>query len=105
MAKGKKYPNWKEKVHEWETSGKSANVWCKENQIPATTLVGWKKRLNHSSKNQRLESKKPFIELKDSSLSNSGIVLECHGVKIHIEQGFNNTVLKQCLVCLGGVAC
>lgn len=105
MAKGKKYPNWKEKVHEWEISGKSANVWCKENQIPTTTLVGWKKRLIHSSKNQRLESKKPFIELKDSSSSNSGIVLECHGVKIHLEQGFNNTVLKQCLACLGGLAC
>lgn len=105
MSKGKPNPNWKEKVLEWEASGKSAKAWCKEHQIPLTTLSGWKKRLNKLSKNQTTEFHRPFIELKDKPSSNSGIFLECHGVKIHLEPGFNAAVLKQCLVSLRGDAC
>jgi hypothetical protein len=105
MSKGKPDPNWKEKVLAWEVSGKSAKAWCKENQIPFTTLSSWKKRFKQLRKNQTTESYRPFIELKDKHSSNSGIFLECHGVKIHLELGFNAAVLKQCLVCLKGTTC
>ena len=105
MSKGKPDPNWKEKVLEWKASGKSAKAWCKENQIPFTTLSGWKRRFNQLSKNQTTKSHRSFVELKDKPSPNSGIFLECQGVKIHLEPGFNLTILKQCLACLRGAAC
>src|SRR5436190_21312057 len=102
----KKNPNWKEKVLEWKASGKSANAWCKENQIAVPTFASWKKRFNELNKDLSLiDSNKPFVELKDSRNLNSGIFLECQGVKIHLEPGFNVAVLNQCLACLRGDAC
>ena len=34
MAKGKPNPGWKEKVLEWQSSGKTIPAWCQENKIP-----------------------------------------------------------------------
>lgn len=105
MPKGKPNRNWKEKVLEWEASGKSAKAWCKQNKIPFTTFSGWKMRFKKLRKNQTTEFDRPFIELKEKPSPISGIVLECHGVKIHLEPEFNAAVLKQCLACLGGGGC
>jgi hypothetical protein len=111
MAKGRPDPNWQQKILEWQASGKKAQVWCKEQQIPQTTFSGWKKRLKNSFKatQQNAQSSTDFIELKDHPQSNSetcsGISLEYHGIKIHLNSGFNQVVLKQCLACLGGVSC
>ncbi len=111
MAKGRPDPNWQQKVLEWQASGKKSVVWCKENQIPYTTLLGWKQRLEHPRQRQRPKAQpsQGFIELRDQPVSNSGtcsgITIECHGIKIRLEAGFNADVLQQCLACLGGVSC
>jgi hypothetical protein len=112
MARGTHDQNWKQKVLAWRASGKSGSAWSKENQIPYTTLLGWKRRFENSTKERPLsnaESSKAFIELKDQPISNSGtysgVTLEHQGIKIRLETGFNPVVLKQCLACLGGVSC
>jgi hypothetical protein len=111
MAKGRPDPNWQQKVLKWEASGQNARAWCKENQIPYTTFMGWKRRLENRSPSllSKIQQPKGFIELKDPSVSNagthSGIALEYHGIKISLEVGFKTDVLKQCLACLGGVSC
>lgn len=88
---------------EWSASGKSAKVWCEENKIPSNTLSGWKKRLNKLELNNNLiNSKTEFIELKNHELSDSGISLECYGIKIHLKTQFDLCALKQCLNCLRG---
>ena len=88
MAVGKADPKWKEKVFEWQASGKSVSVWCLENQISATTFYGWRARLEKSSKPfikpKDMTVKQEFVELKDQQSCTSGIILECEGVKIHI---------------------
>lgn len=106
MAKGKPDPNWKERVKEWESSNKSPKDWCKENQIPYTTLCGWRDRLKKSDYNKiPSNSPKNFIELKDQDASDPGIILECYGVKILLKRNFDKIVLKECLDCLGGIPC
>lgn len=105
MAKGKPDPNWKQKVLAWKASGMSGPAWCKENNTPYTTFIGWKQRFENANKNQAAIPPTRFIELKDPPSSVSGITLEYQGLKICLEIGFNPTVLKQCLTCIGGIAC
>ena len=104
MPKGKPNPNWKKLVHEWRDSGKSARVWCQEQQIPMNTLSGWKKRLKlfeGDSDGKKLQ--KPFVELKDIRPSvDSGVLLEIDGVNIRLQVDFDETVFRQCLDCLRG---
>jgi hypothetical protein len=103
MAKGKANPNWKRLVLEWKASGKTSKAWCEENKIPINTLSGWKKRLKKDElANAPSECKTGFIELKNHELSESGIFLECKGIKIHLKSQFDPSVLKQCLNCLRG---
>jgi len=106
MAKGKRDPKWKEKVKEWEFSNKSTKVWCKENQIPYTTLCGWRHRLKKSNQNKTSNNlPNNFIELKDRIPLDPGIILECHGVSILLKRNFDKNTLKDCLDCLRGVTC
>lgn len=106
MAKGKPDPNWKEKVKEWESSNKNPKAWCKENQIPYTTLLGWRERLKKSNHNKiSINPTKNFIELKNRVPSDPGIIIECDGVKILLRRDFDKIVLKDCLDCLRGVLC
>jgi hypothetical protein len=103
MAKGKANPDWKKLVLEWRASGKSSKDWCEKNKIPNNTLSGWKKRLKKLElNNDSINAKTGFIELKNRELSDSGISLECNGVKIHLKTQFDSSVLKQCLNCLRG---
>jgi hypothetical protein len=107
MAKVRPNSNWQQKVLEWQASGKSGMAWCKENQVPYTTFMGWKQRFENPHKGPRTnnQSSKAFIELKDQPLPDSGIALEYQNIKICLQAGFDPIVLKQCLVCLGGVSC
>ncbi len=104
MAKGKPNPNWKKIVLEWQASGKSIKSWCQENKIPITTLCGWKNRLKKSNTDS-VKATAGFIELKEQIQSDPGIILEYEGIKIHLKEKFDKTVLKQCLDCLRGVSC
>lgn len=106
MSRGKPNPDWKKLVLKWLDSGKSPKIWCEENNIHPNTLLGWKKRLEkHELKNIHVESKTQFVELKNRELSESGISIECNGIKIHLKTQFDFSVLKQCLEVLRGVVC
>ena len=107
MAKGKPNLLWKEKVLEWQKSGKNARSWCYENKIPYTTFCGWRSRLKHFEKKGALtpKTKSGFIELKEQQHVDPGIILEYRGVKIQLRANFNAMMLKRCLDCLGGVPC
>src|SRR5262245_8723945 len=107
MAKGKSNPLWKEKILEWQQSGKNSRAWCLENKIPYTTFCGWRNHIKNFQEKEDLtpKPKSGFIELKKQDDLNPGIILECNGVKIHLMADFDAIVLKRCLDCLRGAPC
>lgn len=114
MSKTKSKSQWKEKLLEWQASGKSARAWCREHKIPVTTFYGWRKRIKKIPDSQNQTIPKPFsqslespafIELKNKKPSDSGIILDCSGVKIHLMAEFDPLTLKQCIECLRGAPC
>ena len=111
MSRGKANSNWKDRVLEWQASGKSARAWCFENHIPITTFHSWKARLKKlpndksSVKPKARKVKQAFIELKDQQSGDSGLILEYEEVKIHLQANFDSLILRRCLDCLRGVPC
>jgi hypothetical protein len=107
MAKSKPNPLWKGRVLEWQKSGKNARSWCNENKIPYTTFCGWRSRLKRLEGEKALtpEIKSAFIELKEQSDLDPGIILEYRGVKIQLRADFSTVMLKRCLDCLGDLPC
>jgi hypothetical protein len=115
MAFKKSYSKeyWEIKVQEWLLSGKSARSWCKENQLVYTTFFGWYRRLKNNQKantpsnknSENLFPKTHFVELKNQSKADPGIFLEYEGVKIHLSDEFDPTILKKCLNVLRGIVC
>jgi hypothetical protein len=111
MAIGKADPSWKEKLLDWQASGKSVKAWCREKHIPITTFYGWKNRLEKSQvdkkpiKLQSVKAKQGFIELTDRKPPTPGILLEYNGVKIHLEAEFDPLILRKCLDCLRSGLC
>jgi hypothetical protein len=97
---------WAEKIEKWKLSGKSAQAWCRENQVIYTTFMGWRKRLeiNKSSKIIR-KSSAQFIELKDQPKAQPEISLEYNGVIIHLKGEFDSSLMKKCLAVLRGIPC
>jgi hypothetical protein len=102
MAIGKSDPEWQKKFKIWQASGKSASEWCKENNIPLQTFYTWKKRLK--AQNQTRLKEQVFVELKNKS-SDSVILLEYKGFKIHLSMDFDVVQLKRCLAALKDAIC
>lgn len=102
MAKGKPESNWKKYVLAWKASGKNCKAWCRENKISHTTFYGWKNRFE---KLDKLKAASGFIELKEKTPIDSGIIMECGGVKIHLKSEFDAIALQRCLSSLRGALC
>lgn len=99
---------WAEKIEQWKLSRKSAQAWCRENQVIYTTFMGWRKRLeiSKSSKIVRKPSlKTQFVELKDLPKAQPEISLEYNGVIIHLKGEFDPSLMKKCLAVLRGLPC
>lgn len=101
-----KHREWTNKIEQWRQSGKSAQAWCKQNQVVYTTFMSWHKRLkNQTTQPQSNESlKTQFIELKEE-LKIPGISLEYKGIFIHLSAEFDPSALKKCIDILRGASC
>jgi len=94
--------DWKEKIENWQSSGKTITAWCKENNIPYNTFQYWRKQLGYTSrKNETIPS--PFIELQEESSSRSGVQLYIKGVSLHLSNKFDESTLSRCLRVLRGL--
>ena len=94
---------WKQRVQEWQASGKSCQQWAKENNCSYHSLLYW--RGKYSKVEPTAPPKSSFVELADSSTSQSGIFLEVSGVTVHIDRAFDPLTLTSCINLLKKLAC
>ena len=92
--------DWEQKIQKQQESGLSVSRWCQENQIPYNTFVYWKRRFVKVAPLER----KSFVELQENS-AKSGIHLECGGIRVNVEKGFDSSTLARCLQTLRGSPC
>jgi len=92
--------DWEQKIQKQKQSGLSVSRWCQENQVPYNTFVYWKRRFVRVAPLER----QSFVELAENS-SKSGIQLECDGIRVNIEKGFDSSTLARCLQALRSSQC
>jgi len=97
---------WKERIQEWQASGKTLAQWVKENNFVYSQCIYWKVRFL-GSENKKNSSHVPrgFLELKDEKQTGSGIIIEAAGTRIHLSTDFDQSTLLRCLALLKGGAC
>lgn len=84
---------WAEKLDDWNSSGLSIAAWCRRHHEGYHRFLYWRKRLSSSS----AEGAGRFVELR---MASAPIRLDCNGVGIHLERGFDPGLLRDILAAL-----
>jgi hypothetical protein len=86
---------WTEKLAAWRSSGLSVAAWCRQSAEGYHRFLYWRKRLDA----QQPKSCGKFVELTLGH-GPSALRLECSGVSIHVDRGFDPGLLKDILTLL-----
>jgi hypothetical protein len=95
---------WKDRIQEWQASGKSLAQWSREHNFVYSQSIYWKMRFL-GSQNKKHPSPKGFLELKDESRSDSGIIIETAVGRIHLSTNFDQSTLVRFMALLKGGLC
>ncbi len=87
---------WKHKLEQWVSSGKTMADWCREQNISIHTFYYRRSQLMSPVKVAGGDRNK-FIELIDKPFGMSGISIDCCGVTVHLASDFHPASLIQCL--------
>lgn len=80
---------WSEKIAAWRESGLSVAAWCRQNNEGYHRFLYWRNRLR-----QKAMPSGRFVEL---TVETSSLAVECNGVTLHIERGFDRELLREVL--------
>lgn len=94
---------WANKVKNWETSGKSAAQWCRENKVEYHKFLYWKERFTSFRVKPTPSSVTAFVEIAENKSYYSGITIECHNLRIRLAKQFDLSTLKSLISLLKGV--
>ena len=89
-----KKQKWKVLVEDWQASGLSARKWCEGQGISSSTFQRWKELFSSAKESERSS----FLELLEESTSK--IEMEFNGIKVYVENNFNESLLVRCLQAL-----
>ncbi len=81
---------WAEKIAVWRESGLSIAAWCRQNNEGYYRFIYWRKRLQPNVQ----PSTSRFVEL---TFETSSLAVECNGVTVNIDRGFDRDLLRQVL--------
>lgn len=94
-----KKQEWQERFRRQRESGQSIKQWCRENQIITQTFYYWRVKLF----SKPLLNRPDFTELAD--IKESALIIECEGIRIHLDKDFDSCTLKRCLAILKEMKC
>ncbi len=86
---------WTEKVAAWRSSGLSIAAWCRQNAEGYHRFLYWRRRLEVPQS----ASSGSFVDLSFGP-GRSGLCLECNGIALHVERGFDPALLSDVLALL-----
>lgn len=86
---------WMEKLAAWRSSGLSIAAWCRQNAEGYHRFLYWRKRLEP----QRSAVPGRFVELTLGH-GQSPLYLECNGIYLHVDKGFDPSLLTEVLAVL-----
>jgi len=86
---------WTDKIAHWRASGQSIAGWCRQHDESYHRFLYWRKRLESAQKQVGR-----FVEL---TLGTSSLALECNGMTLQIERGFDRDLLRDVLSVLRAV--
>jgi hypothetical protein len=86
---------WTKKLADWRSSGLSIAAWCRRNAEGYHRFLYWRKRLGGSP----AAAPGRFIELTVDP-GRSALRLECNGVYLHVDRGFDPGLLSDILTLL-----
>lgn len=85
---------WEEIILKQRQSKLSIASWCFQNKIAVPTFYYWKNKLSPKS----LLNRNAFTEvIQETDNKTSGVSLEYHGIKVHLNKHFETSVLQSCL--------
>jgi hypothetical protein len=86
---------WTEKLAAWHRSGLSIAAWCRQNDEGYHRFLYWRKRLE----TQRSAALGRFVELT-LGRGQAPLRLECNGIYLHVDRGFDPDLLSEILALL-----
>ena len=86
---------WMEKLEDWRSSGLSIAAWCRQNAEGYHRFRYWRKRLEA----QPSAPTGRFVELTLGH-GQSPLRLECNGIYLHVDRGFDPGLLTEILAVL-----
>lgn len=86
---------WTDKIADWRASGQSIAAWCRQHDESYYRFIYWRKRLEPKQKKTGR-----FVEL---TFGASSLFLECNGMTLQIERGFDRDLLRDVLSVLRAV--
>lgn len=86
---------WTDKIADWRASGQSIAAWCRQHDQGYHRFLYWRKRLEPQQ-----QTTGGFVEL---TFRASSLALECNGMTLHLERGFDPELLRDVLTVLRAV--
>jgi hypothetical protein len=91
---------WREKLAQWQLSGKNGSQWCREQQLSYQYFSYWKRTLLVEQDAREIASQ--FTELVNEPLETkaSGIKIQCDDLFLHVDVDFDSETLRRLILLL-----
>jgi hypothetical protein len=95
-----KWEMWKERIEDYQASGKSAAQWCRDHHVPESSFSTWKKKILASSKKKEVSPAStwiavaPEVEVVETA---APITIRVRAIEIEVKPGYDAHHLQQVL--------
>jgi len=95
---------WNKQVQDWRESGQSIAAWCRQHDLAYHAFFYWRKRFAPETIATHSTPRKEFFELEDPGTEETGVHVECSGVRISLDRNFDEGCFLRCMRALRAVS-